>query len=105
MSKLFQNNAFSLGFTVGFILIILINFVNSIISYQNFLQSKFSAGGYIIGFPFTFYKVEIGFLNYFYFIWFGLFADILIALIFSFLLGLTFKFVWSKISSRRTKLS
>lgn len=105
MSKLFQNKAFKLSFSCGLILSVLINYLSYVKSYYDFThpQFEFSVGSYSAGFPFPFYIAVIGFPNHFYFIWIHLITDILIAVVFSFIIGLIFRFVWSKISPRRIK--
>ncbi len=38
------------------------------------------------------------------FFWFSIVIDIFVAIFFSFIVGLIFKFIWSKISARRVEL-
>jgi len=106
VNKLFQNTAFNLGFWGGITLFALLNMSSYSKSYEDYvnLQSNISAGGYNGGFPFMMYKTEIGYLNNSYVVWSGLVGNILITLVFSFVLGLIFKFVWLKIVSRRSPL-
>ena len=107
VSKLFKNSGFTLGFSIGICLFAFLNYLSYIISYSKFTNPgkiRFSGGSYTAGFPFPFYQAIIGLPNSFYFDWIGLIVDILIAVAFSFILGLIFKFVWSKISSRRVIL-
>ena len=105
MRKLFKELTFNLGFTGGFILFALINYLTYIKSYHNLTQRlmQLSAGSFSIGFPFPFYNASYGYPNHFYFDWFGLIADILMAVGFSFVIGLACKIAWSKIHSLRMK--
>jgi hypothetical protein len=106
MSKLFCNKAFNLGFFITFGLFGFLNYLVYIVSnnVNNNSVITFSAGGYIVGFPFVFYQVIIGHPNIFDFRWLFLIANILIAVVFSLLIGLIFKFVWSKISAPSAEL-
>ncbi|MDQ3181583.1 MAG: hypothetical protein M3Q33_13810 [Acidobacteriota bacterium] len=109
MNKLFQNTAFNLGFWCGLVLFAFINFLSYIKAIHEFSTAdfaiapiRFSSGGYSFGFPFILYKTEIGYPNHFYFVWSGLIANILIAIVFSFIVGFVVNFMWSKIVSRRS---
>ena len=108
MKKLLQNKSFDFGFVFGFVLFGLINYLTYTKSYNDLINPpisgiRFSLGYYKIGFPFSFYTAVFGNPNWDYFDWLGLITDIFIAVIFSFFLGLLFKFAWSKISSRRLR--
>ncbi len=83
MNKFFQ----ILGFCTGIILFIGLNFYSLNANYGGW--DDFGA----FGIPFL--LMDSGwFLQRI--LWFGLIADILIAIIFSFILGFVFEFVWSK---------
>lgn len=83
VKKLFESEIFYLGFWLGTILFFFLNASSYESSFENQANSEisFSAGGSIIGFPFTMYKAEIGYLNHYCFVWSGLIADILIAIL------------------------
>src|SRR3712207_321621 len=107
MHKLISYAAFKIGFWSGIFLFVVLNLLSYELSRHKYdtLPIKFAdAGGYEMGFPFTLYVWSFGYPFNFYFVWSGLIADILIALVFSFVLGLIFKFVWSKSASRRLNL-
>lgn len=91
MYKFFQKDAFILGLVLGFLFLIAANYV----SYLSNTRFMCDDCGWGFGFPFQLY-MEVGFFNLKEILWLGLFADILIAITFSFLIGLTFKFVRSK---------
>ena len=96
MSKLFKDKAFLIGFFCGVILFVCLNYYTVM---QNYDGLCFDCIFYF-GFPFT--SVEHGgYVTRTIIHWLGLFADFLITLIFSFILGLIFKFVWSKIAARK----
>lgn len=105
MNKLFQNESFNLGFWSCITLFGLLNIFSYKSSNELPIDSNIrlaDVGGYNIGFPFTLYKAEYGYPFQFYFVWTGLISDILICLIFSLVIGLTLKIIWSKISSQHT---
>lgn len=97
MSKLIKDKVFLLGFFSKIFLFLSLK-------YLNFTREKFTCDDcrYQYGFPFYLYE-EGGFVTVERFIWSGLFFDIVIALICSFLIGLIFKFVWAKISANKLK--
>jgi hypothetical protein len=95
MNKFFRETAFNIGFTIGILLFIGLNFYSLDANYGRCIDCFGESG-----FPFSW--MDRGwFLQRI--LWFGLIADILFALFFSFLLGLIFNFVWSKMSARRFK--
>lgn len=98
MSKLFQNRPFNIGFLFGLVLLALINYF----SYLNLDSPKTSHSLHSFGFPFAVYEYG-GFITIEQILWFGLIADILIAIIFSFAIGLIFKFVWERFTTKRLK--
>lgn len=103
MKSLFQNEAFSFGFWMGLAFFVIINIVSEGLSIEDFrtyynrevdidaAAIQISGIRYVKGFPFTFLLTDTV-------VWFGLIADILIALAFSFLLGLGLRFISLKIN-------
>lgn len=106
MSKLFKERAFRYGFLLGFILFLIIHVYNfwEIMTIVEPVSSQISIGLiYYFGFPFPIFEWNhySPIARQFYFL--GLAVNMLIALIFSIVLGLIFKFIWSKISARKLK--
>ncbi len=99
MSKLFQNTGFILGFCIGTVLFVGLNYL-SYFSPAN----MFSCDDCMIrfGFPFTFHE-KGRFFNVNQFIWSGLVVDILVAITFSFVSGIIFKFVWEKLTMKKLR--
>ena len=99
MSKVLQSKAFILGFCSCVALFVALNYL-SYFSPAN----MFNCDDCIIrvGFPFYFYE-KGGFFGVNQCIWAGLIADILIAIIFSFVIGLIFKFVWEKLTMKKLR--
>lgn len=95
MSKLFQRNAFNLGFWVGILVFIGLNFYSLNANYGGCIDCY---GKFGIPFP----LMDSGLLLQ-RILWIGLIADILIALIFSFAVGLIFKFVWEKLMMKKLR--
>ena len=102
MRKLIFNIAFNFGFLIGIFLFAVINFL----SYTNNRASLCGSPAYSFGLPYHFYKeyLDKSCKTSGQILWFGLIADIFIAISFSVLLGLIFNFVWSKLASRRINL-
>lgn len=94
MKKLFRDDSFNIGFFGGVFLVAWANYYST----SNFFDSAESNFIFELGFPFTFFRKIEGMDSITQIIHWGLLADIVFATIFSFLLGLTFKFVWSRIS-------
>lgn len=99
MKNLIKNKAFDIGFIIGMFLFILINL----------WVEKIRRGTGICfdcveeyGFPF-FYLETGGNPSFMKILWIGLIGDIFIAIFFSFIIGLIFKFLWSKPSSKQLK--
>ena len=86
------NTAFYLGFWSGILLFIGLNYYDFVTSYRGW--DSFGT----FGIPFTFKDGGDLFANI---VWLGLVADILFALVSSFIFGFIFKFVWLKFTSRR----
>jgi hypothetical protein len=105
MKKLFHHTAFILGFWSGIGSFFLLNCLSLVNSYNEYQKAAISAGAYYIGFPFKASLTFIGNPSGNEILWLGLAGDILIALICSFAIGLAFKFIWSKITSRHSSLS
>jgi len=96
MSKLFPETAFNLGFVIGILLFFAFNYYSLSANYSGRIDGFGESG-----FPFSW--MDSGwFLQRI--LWIGLIANILVAATFSFIVGLIFKSIWSKISSRRSSL-
>lgn len=81
------NTAFDLGFWIGILLFIGVNV-------YGFNENPARLDDISFGIPFS---IQDGGYLFEDVIWLGLFGDILFAIFFSLILGLVFKFVWSKI--------
>lgn len=104
MKDWIKNKPFVIGFIIGFVLFLIVNFYTV----------KFSEEKFLTGFPLTFYAWSVGFFyldeknqwaeNHFiqYYVWNGI-ADLFIGIIFSFIFGLVFKFIWSKFTPKHLK--
>jgi hypothetical protein len=101
MNKLFQNTAFIYGLSFGLILFIILNFLSAILSHRPGIQSCHAI--YESGFPVTAHVKEAGFYYVNQFVWSGVIANATVALIASFIIGLSFKFIWSRITSHRLR--
>ncbi len=109
MRKFFQNTAFILGFANGIVFFLCINIFI-------FFYSQCHHCFNIAGFPIIFWERFVGgfFINpdtgeltdnnFEHFFVYKLFADILIAIVSSFVVGLIFKFIQSIIASRRSSI-
>ncbi len=97
MNKLIQNKMFKLGFFIGILFFICANIYTALPDRK---------GGICFdcyetyGFPFALHESGT-ILHLDEFIWAGAVADISMAIVFSLILGLIFKYVWSKVSLRR----
>lgn len=105
MKKLFQSRAFIIGFISGVLFLIVINCLNYLSNRGSIIGEPFS-----FGYPFDLYKGqayklrwENGFVNFGEILYLGLIADILFTIILSVLIGLIFKFIWSKFAERKLK--
>lgn len=99
MSRFFQNIVFILGLLCGTILYLWMTItIDRRIRGLPCFDCQWKTG-----FPFAYHQ-ESSLVNSAGYLWFGVIADTLIAIIFSFVIGLIFRFVWSKISSRRIEL-
>jgi hypothetical protein len=98
MNKIFKYKAFVVGFLISFVSFFL---MTDLIDKKG--RSICFDCGEKFGFPF--YALEMGGQAFDkHYLWLGLIGNILVALIFSFAVGLIFKFTWSKISSRHSSL-
>jgi hypothetical protein len=98
MGELLKNKAFKLGVLSGVLFFLIAN-IYSVLPPTRADQVCFDCYE-SFGFPFVFY--ESGTISHLsQFIWAGVVANISIALFAGFILGLIFKFVWSKIAQRR----
>ena len=99
MNELFKDNAFNIGFWSGISLFVVFNFLSYVIAHKpNNSGVNLVHGIDEIGFPFTLY-IEGGEFPVNQIIWAGLIANFSVAIVFSFVIGLIFKFLWSKILS------
>ncbi|HSK73785.1 MAG TPA: hypothetical protein VK892_18955 [Pyrinomonadaceae bacterium] len=109
MSKFLRNKTFRGGFTLGIILFLLAQVISFFIYFISTLKLIFNTppnisihGFWDIGFPFSMYYGMFSFfhgkVNFE-----GLIGNILVATVFSFILGLIFKFVWLKSESQKLK--
>ena len=93
MKRLIVSKEFFAGFLGGVFFFICINIIDTIQMLRNLCHHCVEK----YGFPFNFYEslpmVSENFL------WFGLIGDILFAIVFSFIVGLFFKYLWSKVSN------
>ena len=99
MSKLLQNKAFMIGFASGIfssIIIQLTAYAHYVISKNNFTNPSGMNIDMVWrwGIPFPIFYGESFNAG-------GLIGNTLVAIVFSFILGLIFKFVWSKISQNK----
>ncbi len=109
MNKLFKNIFFKFCFCAGFILFAAINLLSFIRAF-NICRYASYCDRYDVGFPYVMFKTyeryteKTGLSNHYDVVWFSLIVDILITLIFSFLIGLILKLIWSKVAFRRLPL-
>ncbi len=95
------NKCFTVGFAFGILLFVIANLISAIPDNKGF---KICFDCYhTYGFPFVMHE-EGTMLHLDQFIWSGVVANIAIALFISFLIGLVFKFIRSKILTSRVKL-
>ena len=95
MKSLFQDTAFIIGFWSSIIIFLILNFM--LCSMTN----QFSNITTDFGVPFLAYRTNISSNYSTYVFWSGLIADVVIAFLSSFGIGLGFKSACSEISSRR----
>ncbi len=98
MKNLIKDKSFIFGFGFGLILIILANLYtllpdNGILCFDCY-QSW--------GFPFAIHESGT-ILHLSNFIWVGVVANFFLTAIFSFIIGLIFKFIWSKLQEKQLK--
>lgn len=101
MSKFFKNTAFKIGLAVGIILFLLLQLYDYILNLR--LEEEISHLSSLDidvirswGLPFPMYYGERIFLT-------GLIGNIVVAIAFSFIPGLVFNFLWSKMAARKLK--
>lgn len=110
MNRFLGNKSFKYGVGSGIILSLLaqvVSFIGYVVSIKKFRNPPGMSIDMIwhYGFPFPIYfGADYYPVNVNQFSLGGIIANILIALIFSFAIGLVFKFVWSKFASRRSTL-
>jgi hypothetical protein len=95
MNKFLQSVAFNLGFIVGVLLFIGINFYSLSINYRGCIDCFGESG-----FPFL-WMDQGWFLQRI--LWLGLIADVLFGIISSFVMGLIFYSLWSKLLAPKLK--
>lgn len=98
ISKLLGNKAFLVGFFTGFSLLLFYHFLGLIFIFGVERNSLFHEIRYL-GFPFTIYEMSDYIGGSFFLL--ELIWNLIFAIVFSFLIGLIFKFAWSKISARK----
>jgi hypothetical protein len=105
MKRLFKDNTFNIGFWCGLIIFAASNFLSFVSAVHRYDTRliKLSTGGYEWGFPFTMFKIFIGYPGGEEFYWLSVIANISTALVCSFLIGLAFRFVWSKPGNSRLR--
>jgi ABC-type antimicrobial peptide transport system permease subunit len=99
MQKFIVVKSFVFGFLSGILLFLGLNYYTHMQAYEDGLCFHCLRE---FGFPFYFYKSGTS-LHYEIILWSGLIADVVIALVFSILIGLLFGYVWSKFTFRPFK--
>lgn len=99
---LFRDTAFNVGFLLGIGIFVFLNYLSYIKSYTEANKLRmFSAGGYFVGFPFDAYHSYWGYPNGDDILLLGFTADILIAIISSFVIGLIVRSIWFRVAAGR----
>lgn len=96
MKKTFQNISFNVSFWCSIIIFVFLN----ILPHRTY---DFAITITDRGFPFSLFREAISGSSINYIIWSGLIANFVIALICSFVIGLTVSYFWSKFFSIRLK--
>lgn len=105
MKKSLHNKAFVLGFLSCFCLFIFLNYQNYAALYDNWEKEPgYIVGWYEFGFPLNAHYKYIGQPIEFNILWDGFLANVLIALICSFVIGSFCKFIWTEIIARSNSL-
>ncbi|MCU1288698.1 MAG: hypothetical protein JWN60_927 [Acidobacteria bacterium] len=99
MKNLIKNRAFIIGFFVGLLTFVGINFYSFLPKYN---PPCFDCGE-TSGFPFAWYQSGTS-LIISHILWAYLIVDLLITITFSVIFGLIFNLIWSKVSSNRIEL-
>ncbi len=99
MRKLIVTKSFILGFISGCILFLCLNYYTVMQAFDDMCFHCMRR----FGFPFFFMETG-GAVTHTNIFWFSLLADVLIALAFSGMIGLIFKFIWSKFTSKHLAL-
>ena len=106
MDKLYDK-AFKVGFWCNALLFIVVNIISCVATVSEY-ESKSQladAGGYSFGFPFEIYRNYIGYpYSEIGFTPFGVIKNTFFIAGCGFVIGLLSKFIWAKISSRRSSL-
>ena len=99
--ELFRNGAFLLGFWLSGAVFLILNLIphrNDAMANNPFRFSNFSSK---FGFPFVNFQTHLGVTFNYEFIITGLVADTLIGTVFSFAVGLTFKYISEEFAHHR----
>lgn len=99
MNNLIKGKLFNIGFSFGIILIILGNFYTLLTDNSRAICFDCYKTW---GFPFVMHESGT-MLHLSNFIWSGVVANVFIAIFFSFIVGLIFKFIWSKLPEKQLK--
>lgn len=101
----FYNKAFKIGFWTNILLFGVLNYLNYLMAFNEYLNRKirFSVDGYVCGFPFRIYEHIIAYPNRIGFVFEGIVLNIFIAVVCGFIMGSIFKFIWSKFTSKKLK--
>lgn len=98
MNKLLKNNSFKLGFIIGILFFIAANFYTILPKSKVICFDCYNT----FGFPFNMHE-EGTILHLNQFIWSGVVANFAVGLVFSFVLGIIFKLIWSKFTAQKLK--
>lgn len=97
MKKLIKSSIFMVGFLCGIPM-----FLFSMVTLDRQDQIICFDCQMPVGFPFAYYQSE-GFVEPARYLWFGLIGDVVFGIIFCFMIGLIFKFVWEKFTAKKLK--
>jgi len=104
VKALFRDTAFNAGFWTGIGIFVFLNYLSYIKSYTEATKLRmFSAGGYFVGFPLDAYHSYWGYPSGEDLLLLGFTADILIAIISSFVMGLIVRSIWSRLAAGRMR--
>lgn len=98
MKDLVRNRAFIIGFAFGIFLVFLANFYTLLPQRGSICFDCYETWG----FPFAMFESGT-MLHLNQFIWAGVVANFFLTIVFSFLIGFVFRFVWSKFQTKPLK--